>query len=112
MLVHNRGFVSHLLATIIWNSLAGSQAHSSSGTDAARRYARGFSPIIGVPDPHRPDFAALTPFCATDEQFYCDIWSGPAPADWQIEREATMIKMIWDAPMPDEDAAPDAILLG
>lgn len=105
-------FVAHLLDNIIWNALAGSQAHYSSGTEAARRYARGFSPIIGFPDPHRPDFAALEPFCAPDEQFYCDIWSGTPPAGWRVEREATMVKMIWDAPMPDEDAAPDAIALG
>jgi ribosomal protein S18 acetylase RimI-like enzyme len=109
---HNRRFVSHLLDNIIWNSLVGSQAQYSTGTDDARRYSRGFSPIIGFPDPHRPNFAALTPFCANDEQFYCDIWSGPAPDGWQIEKEATMMKMIWDAPMPEEDVAPDAIALG
>lgn len=78
----------------------------------ARRYARGFSPIVGFADPAQPDFAALRPYCESDEHFYCDGWAGPAPAGWCIEAESTMFKMVWDAPMPATDAAPDAVPLG
>ena len=101
----------HLLDNILWNTLAGDHARHAEGTACARRYARGFSPIIGFVEPESPDFAALAPFCAADEHFYCDRWSGPAPAGWRIEHEATMFKMVWDAPLPEDDPAPDAVPL-
>lgn len=100
-----------LLDNIVWNALAGSQAKFAQGTGEARRYARGFSPIVGFAQPHAPDFAALAPFCETGEHFYCDLWSGRAPAGWQVDAESTMFKMVWDAPMPEADEAPDAIAL-
>ena len=50
-------------------------------------------------------------FCEPGDSFYFDIWSGPAPAGWRIDKEAHMFKMVWEAPMPAEDAAPDAVLL-
>jgi ribosomal protein S18 acetylase RimI-like enzyme len=99
------------LDNIIWNSLTGPQARFAAGAGDARRYARGFSPIVGFRDPERPDFAALAPFCDASEQFYCDIWSGPAPAECRVEKEATMLKMVWEGPMPVCDEAPDAIAL-
>lgn len=94
-----------MLDTIIWDSLSGPQRHFSCGTDTGRRYAPGFSPIIAFPDAQRPDFAALRPFCTPGEQFYCDQWTGPAPADWSIEAEASMVKMIWDGGAPPAEAA-------
>src|SRR5262245_57860829 len=97
----------HLLDNIVWHSLAGPHAKFSSGTAAVRRYAEGFSPIIGFRDPTAPDFRALAPYCRAGEHFYTDAWSGPAPADWIVETESTMFKMVWDAPMPNDDA-PDA----
>jgi GNAT superfamily N-acetyltransferase len=100
-----------LLDNIIWNSLIGPHAKLAAGTGDARRYARGFSPIVGFRNPQRPDLAALAPFCDPGEHFYCDIWSGPAPDGWQIEHEARMLKMVWEAAMPADDAAPDAIAL-
>lgn len=104
--------MAHLLDNIFWNTLSGLHAQYSTGTAAARRYAPGFSPIVGFPDAGRPDFAALAPFCEPGEHFYCDAWSGPAPEGWRIEAESTMFRMIWDGTMPGTDEAPDAIPLG
>jgi GNAT superfamily N-acetyltransferase len=102
---------SNLLDNIIWNSLIGPHAKFATGTGDVRRYAKGFSPIVGFRNPQRPDLAALAPFCDPGEHFYCDIWSGPAPDGWQIEHEARMLKMVWEAAMPADDAAPDAVAL-
>lgn len=100
-----------LLDNIIWNCLSGPHAHLAAGAGDVRRYAPGFSPIVGCADPTQPDFATLADFCEPGESFYIDIWSGKAPTGWQITREASMFKMIWDAPTPAEDVAPDAIAL-
>ena len=100
-----------LLENIIWNSLTGRQARFAAGVGDARRYARGFSPIVGFRNPQRPDLPALAPFCAPDEHFYCDIWSGPVPANCRVEKEATMLKMVWEGNMPACDEAPDAVPL-
>jgi GNAT superfamily N-acetyltransferase len=99
--------VDHLLDNIVWHSLAGAHTRFAQGTSTARRYAPGFSPMLGFAAAQNPDFGAVTPFCEPDEHFYCDVWSGPAPADWQIEMESTMYKMIWDAAMPDIDSMPE-----
>lgn len=100
-----------LLDNVVWHSLSGAQARFAAGAGAARRYARGFSPIVGFANQADPDFAALAPFCDPDEHFYCDGWSGTAPAGWRVEAETTMFKMVWDAATPDADEAPDAIPL-
>jgi GNAT superfamily N-acetyltransferase len=95
----------------MWNCLSGPHAKFATGSGAVRRYAPGFSPIVGSENPEQPDFATLEKFCEPGESFYFDIWAGPAPAGWQIEKEARMFKMVWEAPAPTEDAAPDAVLL-
>ncbi len=100
-----------LLDNIMWNCLSGPQARFASGAGAVRRYAPGFSPIIGCRDPERPDFAELEKHCAPGDYFYVDIWSGSAPAGWRIDKEAHMFKMVWEAPMPADDPAPDAVVL-
>jgi ribosomal protein S18 acetylase RimI-like enzyme len=100
-----------LLDNIFWNSLTGPHSKFAAGTGDARRYAKGFSPIVGFRDPERPDLAALAPFCEPGEHFYCDIWSGAAPDGWQIDSEARMLKMVWEGAEPVDDAAPDAIAL-
>lgn len=97
---------------IVWLALAGAHATFSTGTDEARRYAPGFSPIVGFADRERPNVDALSPFCEPGEHFYCDGWSGAAPGSWRIDVEDVMLKMIFDAPMPEMDEAPDAIRLG
>jgi GNAT superfamily N-acetyltransferase len=96
---------TRLLDNITWHALSGPQAKFAVGTDDARRYAAGFSPIVGFREPERPNFAALAPFCAPGEHFYCDGWSGLAPAGWRIDAETTMFKMVWDAGTPAADDA-------
>jgi ribosomal protein S18 acetylase RimI-like enzyme len=100
-----------LLDNIIWHTLSGPHAHFAVGTPQVRRYASGFSPIIGCADPGAPDLDALRPFCEAGEHFYCEGWSGPAPTGWQIDAETTMVKMVWRGAMPEADAAPDALAL-
>ena len=100
-----------LLDHIFWHTLTGPHAAYASGQGGARRYARGFSPILGFADPQQPDFAALAPYCEPGEQFYCDSWTGTPPAGWRIEAEATMFRMVWNAALPTADAAPEAIAL-
>jgi ribosomal protein S18 acetylase RimI-like enzyme len=101
-----------LLDNIMWNTLSGRHAHYSTGTAAARRYARGFSPIVGFPDPENPNFQALAPYCQSGEHFYCDKWTGKAPSGWQVDTESTMFKMVWAGDPPTLDEAPDAMPLG
>jgi GNAT superfamily N-acetyltransferase len=104
--------MSSLLDNIFWHCLSGPHARFATGVDHIRRYAPGFSPIIGSRDAGHPDFAAIEPFCAPGEPIYIDVWSGPAPDGWEIEKDARMMKMIWDGPSPGDDVAPDAVLLG
>jgi GNAT superfamily N-acetyltransferase len=101
-----------LLDNIMWNTLSGRHLRHSAGCATARRYARGFSPIVGFPDPTQPDLTALRPHCEVGERFYCDRWAGAAPAGWSIEVESLMLKMVWSGGTPPVDAAPDAIPLG
>jgi ribosomal protein S18 acetylase RimI-like enzyme len=103
--------MSNLLDNIMWNCLSGPHAQFAAGAGAVRRYAAGFSPIVGCADPEQPDFPELARHCAPGERFYFDAWSGAPPAGWQIEKEARMFKMVWEAPMPVGDAAPDAVRL-
>lgn len=100
-----------LLDNIFWHTMRGAHARYSLGGSVARRYGPGFSPIVAFAEPQRPDFAALAPHCAAGEHFYCDGWSGAAEAEWQIDSEATMLKMVWDHTSPSDDAAPDAVPL-
>ena len=101
-----------LLDNIIWHTLSGPHARFAMGEGGARRYATGFSPIVGFRDADNPDFAALVPFCAPGEHFYCGGWSGPVPEDWRLDADSTMFNMVWDGDMPTTDEAPEAIPLG
>lgn len=101
-----------LLDNIVWHTLSGPHAAYAAGTGEARRYAPGFSPLIGFANPRQPDFAALTACCQPGEHFYCDGWSGPAPAGWLVEAETTMFKMVWAGGMPAQDELPEARPLG
>jgi ribosomal protein S18 acetylase RimI-like enzyme len=103
--------VLKLLDNVMWNCLAGPHAKFASGAGGVRRYAKGFSAILGFEDPLEPDFETLSNYCEPGEHFYCDQWTGVPPRGWQIDREALMLKMVWDASMPPEDPAPDAIRL-
>jgi GNAT superfamily N-acetyltransferase len=101
-----------LLDNIFWHAFSGSQAKFAEGTSTARRFARGFSPIIAFADPGAPDFDALVPYCDIDERFYCDGWSGPAPAGWRIEVEASMYKMVWAGGAAPLEQLAGAVRLG
>jgi GNAT superfamily N-acetyltransferase len=100
-----------LLDNIFWHALNGAHRHCSDGTGTIRRYTQGFSPIIAFADPAQPDFAALAPWCAAGEHFYCDSWSGTPPPGWRVEVESTMFRMLWAGALPDADPAPDAVPL-
>jgi ribosomal protein S18 acetylase RimI-like enzyme len=104
--------VAHLLDNIVWHSLAGAHAKYAQGTGTARRYAPGFSPMLGFAAAQEPDFSAVAPFCEPGEHFYCDVWSGPTPENWRIEKESTMFKMIWAGAAPDIDELPEPVRLG
>jgi hypothetical protein len=104
--------VKHLLDNIFWHALTGPHARFATGVQDARRYARGFSPIVAFANPGHPDFAALERLCERGEHFYCDGWSGSAPAGWRIDVESTMFKMAWEGAMPPVDEAPEAVPLG
>ena len=100
-----------LFDNIVWHALSGPHLAYSIGTTVVRRYAPGFSPIIGFANPEQPDLPALNPFCEPGEHLYCDAWSGSVSDGWRIEREAVMLKMIWAGATPGTDEAPDAVQL-
>jgi len=100
-----------LLDNIAWNTLAGPHAGYATGTDRARRYAPGFSPIVGFANADRPDFDDLTPFCGPGDHFYCMDWSGSAPAGWRVDLDSTMFRMVWQGALPDDDPRLDAVAL-
>lgn len=101
-----------VLDNIFWHVLTGPHAKFAAGSGAARRYARGFSPIVAFADVERPDFAALAPFCVADEHLYCLGWAGASIEGWRIDAESILLKMVWAAPMPADLPATDAVALG
>lgn len=92
-----------LLDNIIWHTLTGPQARFSAGTGQAKRYARGFPGFIGFPDAAFPDLAAVAPYCEPGEHFYCLGWTGAVPDGWQLDAEATVHQLVWDAAAPEPD---------
>jgi ribosomal protein S18 acetylase RimI-like enzyme len=96
---------------IIWRCMAGSQRPLTVGTDRARRYASGFSPIVAFADPAVPAFDDLAAVCEPGRPFYCSEWSGDAPAGWAIQRDARMLVMAWAGGAPPADDASDAVPL-
>ena len=97
-----------LLANIVWHTLAGPQRRFAAGTTTARRYARGFSPIIAFAVANAPDFAALEPVCDIGEHFYCGAWSGPVPSGWSLDADTFACQMVWtgEPPAPDPEFVP------
>jgi hypothetical protein len=104
--------VKQLLDRITWHALSGPHAKFATGTVDARRYAPGFSPILGFADAEHPNFAALADYCEPGEHFYCDGWTAAAPVGWRVDAESTMFKMLWEGAMPASDEAPEAVRLG
>lgn len=101
-----------LLDNLVWNALAGSQKRFATGAGGVRRYAPGYSPLVGFADPEHASLDSLVPFCAPNERLYTDGWAGPAPPGWRLEFESTMFKMIWGGGEPRGDTAADAVALG
>jgi ribosomal protein S18 acetylase RimI-like enzyme len=91
------------LDNMIWRAFAGSQRHLTAGTERARRFAKGYSPLIAFADPLAADFEEITPFCAPGEKFYCGGWTGPEPAGWKIELDTTMCPMLFTGSAPAAD---------
>lgn len=112
MLAEGRRLTIALFDNIAWHALTGDQAHFAAGRGPTRRYARGFSPIVGFEDPSNPDFDALRALVEPDEPFYCDGWNGTSPPDFRIEVDTTMYKMFYAGEMPAADEAPGAVALG
>ena len=100
------------LDAVFWNALTGPHAVHASGAGGARRYARGFSPIIAFADSAHPDFAALAPFCAAGEVFYCEGWQGPCPDGWRIDTQTRMLRMVWQGGDGEAGCATAAVALG
>jgi ribosomal protein S18 acetylase RimI-like enzyme len=100
-----------LLDNIMWHCLSGPHSRFAVGEGSIRRYAPGFSPIVGCEDAQHPDFPTLEKFSAPGDSFYFDIWSGVVPAGWRVDKEARMFKMLWDGAPPPADPAADAIPL-
>ena len=95
--------MTHLLDNIAWHSLAGAHARFAAGRGDARRYAQGYSAIVGFPEPQRPDFTALAKLCTVDEPVYCPEWTGLAPAGWQIRDEMPAFRMTWQNGMANNE---------
>jgi GNAT superfamily N-acetyltransferase len=100
-----------LLDNIVWNSLTSDHAKFAAGTMNVRRYARGFSPLIGAREVDAPDLVALEPCCTPGEQFYYAGWGGPPAPGWRVDVDSTMEQYVWDA-APPRDERLDAIRLG
>ena len=101
-----------LLDNIFWNALTGPHAKFAVGAGNARRYAPGFSPILGFADIGHPDFESLTPYCTAGERFYCGGWAGATPSGWRLEAESTMCCMHWVGAPPAAEDFPEAVRLG
>ena len=100
-----------MLINVEWHTLTGPHARFAAGSGRARRYAKGFSPIVGFADAERPDFDALLPVCDPDEHFYCEGGAGVIAPGWKVDAETTMFKMVWDADDPPQDPIPEASAL-
>jgi ribosomal protein S18 acetylase RimI-like enzyme len=101
----------HDVTNIIWRCMDGTQRHLTTGDERARRYLKGFSPIVAFADPERPDFAALAAVCNPGERFYCSEWSGPVPDRWTVHRDARMLVMVWAGGAAPADDASEAVPL-
>lgn len=100
-----------LLDNIVWHTLTGPQARFSAGTDHAKRYARGFPGFVAFADAAHPDLPAVAPFCEPGEHFYVLGWTGAVPHGWQLDAEATVHQLVWDAALPEADETLAAVPL-
>ena len=89
------------LSNIVWHSLTGPQSHLSAGNARIRRYASGYSQLIGAIDRDHPSLPELAPFCAPGEHFYVLGWRGTPPSGWQVDVEAEVDQLVWEHPAPE-----------
>jgi GNAT superfamily N-acetyltransferase len=99
------------LNNVAWRSLIGPHARFAVGAGSARRYAPGYTPIVGVPNPKAPDFDELARICGPGEQLYIAGWSGMLPGGWTIDFEASVNLMVWAGDLPDESPAFETVEL-
>lgn len=89
-----------LLDNIVWHSLTGPHRRFAEGTDRALRYQGEVTALVAFPVLDAPDFDALRSYCRSSERLYCLGWQGAMSVGWNLDVEATIVKMAWDAPMP------------
>ena len=106
------GSMSNVLENLVWHSLIGHQSRFAEGYGEVRRYAQGFSPIVGFEDQSKPDFTLLDKYSSVGEAFYCEGWTGMAPSNWNIDLDSLMIKMVYEGERPINEEAEDIIKLG
>lgn len=104
--------MAHPLDNPIWQTLTGAHARFAVGSETAKRFAPGFSPILGFANPTQPDLAAVSPHCASGEHFYVAGWNGIVPAGWVLDEESTMFRMAWAGAMPPADEDGTIVQLG
>lgn len=92
--------------------MSGAQARFAVGHGGARRYAPGFSPIVAFEDPAAPDVTSLVPYCEPGELVYVEGVSAPLPADWRVEVETSMHRMVWQGGAVADDPAFSPVPLG
>lgn len=88
------------LPNLTWHSLSGAHRKFTIGTETARRYATGFSPILAFANCIEPDFDAIADYCDPENQFYCGGWRGKTPQGWQVHFDSTMFNMVWQGGTP------------
>jgi ribosomal protein S18 acetylase RimI-like enzyme len=105
--------MDHLLHNVAWHTLTGAHALHAVGDAVVRRYARGFSPIVGFADFERPDYAALARWCEPGEQFHAVGGAGVAAPGWHVHADAVLVQMVRPAELaaPEDDAL-SAVRLG
>ena len=104
--------MASVLENIVWNTLSGRQKQFATGEGTVRRYAKGFSAIVGFADQSRPDFDELAKWCDVGESFYCEGVTAQVPTNWNIQIDSFMFKMVFNgSEFPGEDAS-DAVDLG
>ena len=91
------------LDNMVWKTLTGAHERFAVGSGGARRYAPGFSPIVGFADRENPDFASLAEHCEAGETFYTGGWSGPIPSAWDLDMESSLVNMVWDGRMAEAE---------
>lgn len=100
------------LKRIVWDTLTGPHSSFSTGTTTVRRYAPGFSPIVGFESVENLNFDELNAFCGVGEKLYVGGWSGLPNRSWNIDFETTVRQMVWAGTSTVAEESMDAIRLG